>query len=139
MFTVSSAWTLLHVCLEDQTFCSTPDKDWALIVFIQRFLYIFLSVKGRLRTDLVNGNHTEMNDSEDENGRIFIWLVGWLILLLKGKRERRKEKMRGRLAKCKVAKSKNKNAFFKKKYILLKDNCFTEFCRFLSKLSMNQP
>ena len=55
----------------------------------------FWLAKGRLRTDLANGNYTELNDSEDENGRIFIWLVGWLILLLKAKRERRKEKMRG--------------------------------------------
>ena len=35
----------------------------------------FLLVKGRLRTHLANGNYTELNDSEDENGRIFIWLV----------------------------------------------------------------
>ena len=29
--------------------------------------------------------------------------------------------------------------FFKLIYILLKDNCFTEFCCFLSNINMNQP
>ena len=29
--------------------------------------------------------------------------------------------------------------FFKLIYFFLKDNCFTEFCCFLSNLNMNQP
>ena len=32
-----------------------------------------------------------------------------------------------------------KGIFLKLIYFLLKDNCFTEFCHFLSNLNMNQP